>query len=244
MINFFKKVDLAPLLKVDFHSHILPNLDDGAANIDDSLRMIQEFLDLGYRKIITTPHIKKDKYENTPKGIQDALLSLKAILKEKEIDVDIIALAEYYCDAGFLEYIKNDDILHLNHFVLFEFSYMIPPPNLEEIIYELKVRDYIPVLAHPERYSYFHNKLDRYEYLKNLGVYFQVNLNSLAGHYARPAQKTLKYLSKKGFIDFVGSDAHHQEHIEILRKVMKSREFTMLFQENNILNNIFLEESL
>lgn len=241
---FFRKKIPNPLIQADFHSHLIPGIDDGAKDMVHALELVKELSNLGYRRLITTPHIKSGRYSNTIESITDGINMLRGELAKNDIDVHIDASAEYYYDETFLQAIKEDRVLHIGRFVLFEFSYVTPPVNLEEIIYELKVRDYIPVLAHPERYQYYHSKLDKYEYLKNLGIYFQININSLSGYHGKLAKKTVKYLSKKGFIDFVGSDTHHQEHIETLRKVMKSREFTMLFQENNILNNIFLEESL
>ncbi|MFA5502584.1 MAG: CpsB/CapC family capsule biosynthesis tyrosine phosphatase [Sulfurovaceae bacterium] len=234
---FFRKKSPDPLTRTDFHSHLIPGIDDGAKDMAHSLQLIKELSSLGYRKLITTPHIKNGQFDNTVAIIRQGLDELKNELAKNNIDMPIVAAAEYYYDETFLQAIKDDNLLHIGRHVLFEFSYAIPPTNIEEVVYELKARNYIPVLAHPERYLYFHSKLDRYEYLKTLGIHFQINLNSLVGYYSKPVENVAKYLSQKGLVDFVGSDTHHFKHTETLKKVFRETAYKSMFDNNKILND-------
>jgi len=234
---FFKKKSPDPLTRTDFHSHLIPGIDDGAKDMAHSLQLIRELSSLGYRKLITTPHIKSGQFDNTIAIIRQGLDELKNELAKNDIDMPIVAAAEYYYDETFLQAIKDDNLLHIGRHVLFEFSYAIPPTNIEEVVYELKARNYIPVLAHPERYLYYHSKLDRYEYLKTLGIHFQINLNSLVGYYSKPVENVAKYLSQEGLVDFVGSDTHHFKHTETLKKVFRESAYKSLFDNNKILND-------
>ncbi|MBD3807651.1 MAG: capsular biosynthesis protein [Epsilonproteobacteria bacterium] len=236
---FFKKTPNL-LVRTDFHSHLIPGIDDGAKDMAHSLELIKELSAIGYSKLITTPHIKSGQYDNTVQSITDGMNMLRDELARNNMNVHIEAAAEYYYDEMFLQAIKDDNLLHINRYVLFEFSYMVPPINLEEVIYELRSRDYIPVLAHPERYLYYHNKLERYEYLKTLGIHFQINLNSLVGYYSKPVEQVAKYLSQKGLVDFIGSDTHHFKHTDTLKKVFNSPAYKSLFENNKILNDMLV----
>lgn len=135
---FFKKVDARSSLLTDFHSHILPFVDDGATNVEEALKMTQEFAMLGYKTLITTPHIKKNTFDNTPQKVQEACIAFQKTVEEAGIDMKILAAAEYYCDEGFLQYIKSDKLLHINRYLLFEFPFFAPPLNFEEVFFELK----------------------------------------------------------------------------------------------------------
>ena len=241
---FFEKTSSNPLTRTDFHSHLVPGIDDGAKDMGHALELIGELSAMGYKNLITTPHIKHGQYNNTIDIINQGLNELKSELAKNEIDIHIAAAAEYYYVETFLQAIKEDRLLHINRFVLFEFSYATPPINLEETIYELKMRDYIPILAHPERYVYYHGKPERYEYLKNLGIHLQINLNSLVGYYSKPVEKVAKYLSQKGFVDFVGSDTHHFKHTDTLKKVFKETAYKDLFKNNKILNDMLVSDEL
>ncbi len=151
----------------------------------------------------------KDVYNNSSKTIVDNFNLLKNTLSNEKIDIKISIGAEYYLDDGFVERLNSKDILALdNKYLLFETSYHSEPRNLLEIIYEIKANGYIPLLAHPERYRYINYKGGFYKKLKENGLYFQVNINSFCGFYGKDARKKAIFLSKNGFIDFLGSDLH------------------------------------
>jgi len=243
MFSFFKNkkpVKDAPSLKVDVHSHLIPGIDDGSRNMEESLSLLQGMKDLGYDKIITTPHIMKDSYCNTPVIIRNGLAELRVAAKEKGIDIVIEAAAEYYLDDGFLDHLERGDMMTLEgQYILFETSYFAKPLQLEEMIFEISAAGYIPVMAHPERYRYIKDPEREYGRFKELGVLLQVNLNSLGGHYGKSAKKLAEYLSRSGMISFLGSDVHGKKQIEFLSEMLKSEAYAEIYTNNTILNNTF-----
>ena len=225
-------------LFTDIHSHILPGIDDGAKGFSESLDMLKAMQDAGYKKLITTPHIMADVYKNTPASIRSKLEDLKAEAKRNGIEIKIEAAAEYYLDDGFIRHLNSGDVLSFGaNYLLFESSYMDKPINLEEMIFEMQSSGYTPVLAHPERYRYINNLESEYKRLKELGVLFQLNLNSLIGGYGKSAKKKAEFLIQKGMVSFLGSDAHGLRHIEDIKRVKSLEVFDTIFKNNNILND-------
>lgn len=244
MFEFFKPkvLNTKPIdpLTIDLHSHLIPGIDDGAQTMDESLALIRALATLGYTKCITTPHIMCDAYGNTKVSILAGLEKLRDALSYEGIDMRVEAAAEYYVDEGLIPLIKKDDLLLISEkYLLFETSYSHRPQQLEEVIFEIEAAGYIPMLAHPERYRYIKNPKEEYTALKELGVEFQVNLNSLNGQYGKSAQKNALYLSQNGFIDFLGSDTHNLKHVENLSKVFSSKEYLEVYQHNTIKNSLF-----
>lgn len=229
MFNFFQKKHF---IKdhfedfIDIHNHILPGIDDGAATIEDSLALLQKFTELGIRDFIATPHIMNDYYPNTSQTIEEALKRLKQALSEAGLnDVRIKAAAEYMMDQSFLELMEGQELLTLtDNYVLVEMSYFQAPINLNEILFQLQTRQYKPVLAHPERYAFFHSKtLSRYEDLKERGCLFQLNALSLVGHYGKNMQEIAFRLLEAGMIDYLGTDTHQMRHLEKLEDAQVSK---------------------
>ena len=243
MFSFFKTkkpVKDVPSLKVDVHSHLIPGIDDGSQSMAESLLLLQGMKDLGYDKIITTPHIMKDSYCNTPEIIRSGLAELRIAAKEKGIDIAIEAAAEYYLDDGFLDHLERGDMMTLEgKYILFETSYFAKPLQLEEMIFEISAAGYIPVMAHPERYRYIKDPKREYGRFKELGVLLQMNLNSLGGHYGKTAKGLAEFLSRSGMISFLGSDVHGKKQIEFLSVMLKSEAYAEIYRNNTILNNTF-----
>lgn len=226
MISIFKRKEyLADQLTgiTDIHNHILPGLDDGAATLEDSVNLIRLFKSLGIVNFIATPHIMNDYYPNTPEKINQALKELEQRISETPslAEVKIQAAAEYMMDQNFLEILETEKLLVLkDNFVLVEMSYFQAPINLKEILFQIQTKGYKPVLAHPERYAFFHSKdLRQYQDLKNRGCLFQINALSLTNHYGSNMQLTATKLLEKGMIDFIGSDTHREQHLEKLAKI-------------------------
>ena len=227
-----------PTLNVDLHSHLIPGIDDGSKSIEESLHLLRGMETLGYVKVITTPHIMFDAYKNTPNIIQNRLASLRETAKAEGIEIQIEAAAEYYLDEGFYDHLHSDDVLSINEkYLLFETSYVSKPLQLEEMIFEIGTAGYTPLMAHPERYRYIKDPLKEYRRLKELGVMFQVNLNSLGGHYGKDAKRKADFLSNEGMIDFLGSDVHHKKQVETLENVFQSEAYSRVFKNNTIRNN-------
>ena len=246
MFSFFKKkidYNATNHLLVDLHSHLIPGIDDGAKNLEESIELILKLKSLGYKKIITTPHVMIDSYPNSKNTIIKGLENLQRELIKRGIDINIEASAEYYIDEGFIKLLKNHQLIPiLNKYILFETSYISKPFNLEEIIFEISQKGYIPILAHPERYRYIKNHKDEYTKLKELGVMFQLNANSLIGYYGKDAQIKANYLIENSLIDFIGSDTHRQRHLLILEEVLRNKSiWDKILNKNKILNNTLID---
>ena len=225
MLSFLnKKVPLVENLGrfTDIHNHILPGIDDGAATVDEAVELVRKYRELGLTKLIATPHIMNDYYPNTGETIKAAQNELQKKLFSAGItEVEISVAAEYMMDQSFLELLERESLLCLNEkFVLVEMSYFQPPINLKEIFFQLQTRNYKPVLAHPERYGFFHSRgLSHYKELKDRGCLFQLNLLSLTGHYGKNIQKVAYELIRRDMIDFIGTDAHQMRHLEKIASI-------------------------
>jgi len=226
-----------PALTTDIHSHLIPGIDDGAKNIGESLQLVRALHALGYRHFVTTPHTMEHRFPNTDDIILRGLDTLRNAIADAGIPVTVDAASEYYLDEHFLERIRRKKLLTFGeNEVLFEMSYVIPPVELETILFELQSRGYTPVLAHPERYLFLHADTEGYERMKTRGVRFQVNINSLGGYYSKPVQKAAKTLMEKGWIDYLGSDAHHQRHVDTLERTLRSGIVGKVAAKNSLRN--------
>jgi len=221
MFKLFSKSSSVPdysIVGTDMHSHLLPGIDDGSPNLETSLELIRRMMKLGYKKFITTPHIMWEMYKNTPAIINEKLELLREALKKEGIDVEINAAAEYFLDEHVNNLLSQKEKLLTVHenMVLVEFSLANPPFDLKDILFELTMQGYQPIIAHPERYIYLENAKDFYDELKDAGHYFQLNITSLSGYYGKSANNLAQHLLKKGYYNFVGSDLHHFRHAEAL----------------------------
>lgn len=219
MFTFFKSrptlKSLIPENYIDFHSHVLPGIDDGAKSLTDSHFLVGEMQKMGFSQIITTPHVMENVWENTPQGVLSLHAETRASLAHKYDQLVFNVGAEYYIDAHFVKLFKSEPLLTIkDNYVLIEISYIAPPIQLFEVIFELQVAGYIPVLAHPERYAFYHNNFDDYRKLKNAGCLFQLNLLSTVGYYGKNVAQCASKLLAERFIDFTGSDIHHRAHIQ------------------------------
>lgn len=229
------------VLGVDIHSHLIPGIDDGSQTMEETIGMLLRFVGLGYSKVITTPHIMQDHYPNTPDDILSGLEKVKAEIDKHKIPIKIEAAAEYYFDEFLFNKISNDKLLTFgDNYLLFEFSFVSKPHNIDQLIFDLKTNNYKPVLAHFERYVYFlDNGVEVAEDLRNKGVKIQLNLNSLTGHYGKAIQKQAETIIDHKLVDFVGTDCHRLEHLDILEKNLKNPYFHKL-ADLNLLNKDLL----
>ncbi len=202
----------------DIHSHILPGIDDGSPDISTSINLVKGLIQLGIKNAVATPHIIGDLYRNNAESINNALKLLRTALQENNIEFKVKAAAEYMLDAYFLELLANKTPLLTikDNLVLTEFSYAEKPYNVEQFVFALITEGYQPILAHPERYGYYHNDFKQYHYLSELGFLLQINLLSLTGYYGKPAVKAAAYLLKNNLVSFTGTDIHHLKHLHAL----------------------------
>jgi tyrosine-protein phosphatase YwqE len=232
--------DIIPDNYIDIHSHFLPGIDDGAQTIEDTISLISSVEKLGFSQCITTPHIIKNVWNNTADKIKGKLNTTSEEIINNDIHITLNAAAEYMMDAEFVTLFQNEPLLTLKeNYVLVEISYINPPIQLYDILFDLQVAGYKPILAHPERYSYYHHDFKQYEKLKHLGCMFQLNLLSTVGYYGLEVAKTAEHLLNKGLIDFVGSDIHHQNHIKSFSKKILLKNLTSL--KEAIERNAFFE---
>ncbi len=222
---------------IDIHSHLLPGIDDGAKDLDNSIDLIQKMSSYGVKNFITTPHVLGDLYPNTPEIIKSKLKEVQSELIKRNInDISIKAAAEYMMDEEFSTILEKGEILTLkDNLVLVEMSYFSPPNNLFDILFQLGLKGYKPVLAHPERYNSYHNNFRIYQKLKNAGCLFQLNLLSLTENYGKEVKKTTERLLKENMYDFVGTDTHHFNHLDSLKKISTKKNLTKIEKllENN-----------
>lgn len=216
------------VLGVDMHSHLLPGLDDGAETLEQSLDLLRGLRELGYHKLVLTPHVMGDFYRNTPEGIRNSLAVLRQAAAQAGLgDVQLECAAEYYLDESFAARLEsNEELLSFGgaqRLVLVETSYINEPFNLTETVFRLKAAGYQPVLAHPERYTYLYGRFDDLVKIREEGVLLQVNLNSLIGYYSAGAKRVAEKLIDAGLVDLLGTDAHNLKHLDNIRtKVLAS----------------------
>jgi protein-tyrosine phosphatase len=214
MISFFQRsnyVNDMAWLGVDMHNHILPGIDDGAANAAHSVHFIKTLSNLGFDQFICTPHIFTDLYPNTAQTIASALAEVETALAMADICIKISAAAEYMVDDTFR--VKENLICLPGKYLLMEIPYLAEIEKMDQLIFELQIKGFKVIFAHPERYSFYYHKLDRYFRLKQMGVLFQLNLLSLNGYYGKTAKFLSNYLLKKEWYDFAGTDIHHHQHL-------------------------------
>lgn len=225
--GFFKKQKLSPFelsrIGVDIHSHLLPGIDDGAQSLDQSIAMINKFVEFGYKKLITTPHIMSDMYPNSPETILPALKLVEDEISRLNIPIQLEAGAEYFTDDFFYHLIGKEKLLTFcdNH-VLFEFSFHTKPMMMDETIFKLIANGYKPLLAHYERYMYFEDTKHA-EAFKEKGVKIQVNINSLTGHYGPHPKKQAQALIDQKLVDVIGTDCHRIEHLMLLERNLENK---------------------
>ncbi len=229
---------------VDMHSHLLPGIDDGSKDIDQTIGMILKFVEMGYKRLIMTPHIMEDYYKNTPEIILERLDFVRSECHKLGIDIQLDAAAEYYYDETLIEKIKKKELLTFgNNYVLFEFAFGQEPKQINSLIFDFRTNDYNPVLAHYERYPYFHNMPEKLEEFRTAGVKIQMNLLSLTGHYGPHIEKMAKFMVDNNYVDFVGSDCHRIEHLQILQRNASNKYFYKL-KEKSLLNSALFSDTV
>lgn len=214
-----------PSLGMDFHSHLLPGIDDGAPTLDVSLNLIRYMQGLGYTRIVTTPHIHSALYPNTHAIIREKLAEVKTALLAHDISIPFEAAAEYYIDEHFAALLAADEPLLcvFDRCVLVEFSFFALPPQWIECLFKLRLKGYTPILAHPERYLYLHRNFDEYERLKDMGCQFQVNLLSLSGNYGNRVRDLALELIECEMVEHICTDLHNEQHAEQIRSALQQK---------------------
>ena len=230
--------DLIPENYIDIHSHLLPGIDDGAQTFEDTLRLTKALQSFGMTQCITTPHIIEHVWNNTAENITQIESTVLVELKKNQTTLPFRAAAEYMMDDHFVKLFQSEDLLTLKkNYVLVEMSYINPPIQLHALLFDLQVAGYIPVLAHPERYLFYHYNTEEYNKLKRAGCLFQLNLLAVVGYYGEAVTKVAEKLLQKGMYNFVGSDAHHDNHIAAFNQKVRIKDLLPL--KEAVANNQF-----
>jgi len=225
-------------IALDMHSHLTPGVDDGARDVADSLQIIQGLKELGFTKLYTTPHTLQDIHPNTHQTLKTAHKLLEGSLPE---GITLELSSEYYLDEQFRDQVNEGTVMPLpGNRLLVEFSQISKPHDLEEVLFDLGIKGYQIVLAHPERYLFFHRTFNYYTRLKEMGIELQVNALSLTNHYGKRIRSIAEELVEKDMIDFIGTDIHHVRHIDALKRVPESKFFTRLIDSGLLKNQSLL----
>ena len=216
---------------IDFHAHILPNIDDGSASMEESINLIKEAEQAGFTGIISTSHYLQNYYECDEAERRRILAELANQVKVADVEAEIPKLylgSEIYISTDIVELLEEGKASTINgtNYVLFELPMNSKPLFAKEVVYKLIENGYKPIIAHPERYSYVKEDIEFVRELKSMGALFQSNYGSVIGMYGGSAKKTLKKLLKEDLISFLGSDVHAVGQIypkipKILRKLEK-----------------------
>ncbi len=204
----------------DIHSHIIPGIDDGAKNIEQSKKLLHRIQNnLGIKNMIPTPHTMHMVWDNTSENINKTFEELRDEIKsEASIEINLKqAASEYFLDDHFIALLEKNDILAIQgKYVLIELAFGTAPLNLFDMLFKIQVAGYKPILAHPERYYYLHDTIEEFQKIKDTGCLLQLNLLSLTSYYGKDVQKVAEKLLKLDLIDLVGSDIHHERHLDFL----------------------------
>lgn len=243
MLSIFKSKyflkDLLPNNYIDIHNHLLAGIDDGAKTVDETSILVASMQRLNINCAIATPHTINKLWDNTPESIKTAF----EIATKPELNKAFLKryASEYRLDSTLIARINKEPLLCIkDSYVLIELPFFQNPIDLYEMLFDLKMKNYKIIIAHPERYRYFHNDIKKYIKLKEFGVYFQLNLLSLTGYYGKEIQKITKLLVDNNLYDFTGTDIHNQGHIEQFKTK------PIAFSNKNIIgdllakNNIFI----
>lgn len=236
-----KEPDLGPVdlsvLGTDIHSHFIPGIDDGAQTLEQGLELLASMAELGYRKVITTPHSMADGYKNSPEIILGGLEKLRAGVREAGINIEVDAAAEYYLDHALEQQVVAETVLTFgNNYLLFELPFIGEPAMLRQVVFQMQTQGYRPVLAHPERYSFWHNEFERFTDLKDRGVMFQLNMVALSGAYGPQAKQIAERMIDAGYYELVGSDCHNMNHVQAIHNTLTRPYLHKLIASGKLLN--------
>ena len=225
------------VLRCDVHSHFIPGIDDGWQSLEQSMELLRAMRELGYRKVITTPHSMADGYKNTPEIILGGLEKLRREVREQGLDLELDAAAEYYLDHELDRLVKEKNVLTFgDSMLLFELPFLSEPVMLLSMVFEMQTAGYKPVLAHPERYAFWHEGSDMPDKLKERGVLFQLNTIALGGHYGPQVRKAAERYIDQGWYELIGSDCHRMDHIMAIKDTLTSPHLHALIGSGRLRN--------
>ena len=200
---------------IDFHTHILPNIDDGSRSIEETFNLIQEAEQVGFEGIVLTSHYIENYYETDTPEREVWVNAIKENLQAKGIKTDLYLANEIYLSDNMMKLLEEGKASTINNscYVLFEMPLNNEPLNLYDVIYSLQENKLIPVLAHPERYSFIQKEPELINDLIEKGCLMQANYGSILGKYGPRAEFIVRKFLENGMIHFLGTDVHRQNSI-------------------------------
>ncbi len=233
-----KEPDILKYLNADTHSHLLPGVDDGVKDFETALSCINEMKRNGINKIYVTPHFQTHRFKNDEDDIKRRFDELRKQINEQIPDIELQLAGEYLIDSGFEERLQSKQLLTINDkYLLVEFSFNQSMLGMEELFFEMQMKGYEVILAHPERYLYLNKDSKLIHNLKEQGVYFQSNIMSFGGFYGSESMKRAYQYVDNGWIDFLGTDIHGRKYRDALADVCQKSKFQKLLKKKTFLNN-------
>ena len=217
MFNFFNKPKAPATLPftTDIHCHVVPGVDDGSPDIATSLQLIDRMQNWGIKRIFASPHVTQNTFENTPESLAPVVAGLKEALAKEGKAVKLSNHAEYRLDDFSLSFFESGNVMTLpGNYIMIENPFVSEAWFIDQTIFDLQVKGLTPILAHPERYSYYFKNRARYRQLHDAGAKFQINLLSLAESYGKEQREIAEQLIADGLVDFVGTDLHNARHAD------------------------------
>lgn len=246
MFNFLKHKPKKAIptfepLGIDIHCHLLPGVDDGSKSNEETLACMQVMHDAGFKSIICTPHYQYPRFPNVESDILNRFDTLRIDLSNESSAIipQLLGVAgEYRVDSGFADRIKNNQFLLVgNRFLLTEFSLHQQVIGLDEVMFDLQMKNHEIILAHPERYPYYSASSAKLQRLKDMGVYFQVNILSLIGFYGDSSKRKAYEMIEKGWVEFLGTDMHNTLYAQALIDATHDRKVIKLLETRKFLNS-------
>ncbi len=239
-----KVIGKLAFLEVDMHNHLLPGIDDGSKSTSQSIRLIDGLQHMGLNNFICTPHIMEGVHPNNKSTINRAFEELQSAVKKENKNIQIQAAAEHMIDDGIHKMITDDSLCVMpGGYVLIEMSYLSESRSLFHTIQQIRNLGYKPILAHPERYNYYHMDFNMYKQIKDAGCLLQLNLLSISRYYGESVKAIALTLIKSGMYDFVGTDLHHERHLAAMEQVVAKYPVRDLLKTCKILNPTLLDHN-
>ncbi|MBR1798774.1 MAG: hypothetical protein IJ761_02605 [Bacteroidales bacterium] len=242
-MGLFRKRVLQPnpifeALEVDMHCHLVPNVDDGSKCLEETVECLNMLNAVGYKRVYITPHFQTPRFENDEDDITERFYNLKKEVADAGVKIELAGIGgEYRIDTGFSKRIESPRFLKVaNKYVLVEFSLHHAMMGVDEMIFDLQMKGFELILAHPERYPYLGIHDQRMEQLKEQGVFFQPNVLSLGGFYGKEAMKRAYEIIDRGWAEFLGTDTHNVLYAEALRNVSHDRKVWKILEQHEFLN--------
>jgi protein-tyrosine phosphatase len=196
---------------IDLHSHILPGVDDGAPDLETSLAMARMAVDDGIEVMACTPHFMPGLYDNEAKDIRKRVARLNDELIKHNIDLALVVGGDAHVRPDFIDCLRHDRILRLHdsRYVLFEPSHTTMPPRLEDLLFNILMAGYVPILTHPERFSWIEQNYDVFERLVQAGVWMQITAASITGKFGKRPHYWGQRMLAEGLVHILATDAHN-----------------------------------